>query len=106
MTNTMRNVPKWAQVPKAEYRNLRNELRSTADAASFAFIGVWNLMIEQMEERHALVAKGRRKTELTLAQAVKDMQKTIIQERAKMMEEEAEAESLARAQAFAAAKAS
>lgn len=89
MSNAVRNMPEWARVDQATYRHLRGELKRTCEAAAFDFVGMWNLMIEAMEERHALVARGRRKTELTLAQAVAKMQQDIIKERADIMQEDA-----------------
>jgi hypothetical protein len=99
MANVISNVPEWAKVSKDEYRQLRNELRRTTDAASFDFVQVWNLMIETMEERHALVAKGRRKNDLTLAQAVGKMQQDVIKERADIMQEAVRAQEHAEAMA-------
>lgn len=83
----IRNVPEWARVPQAEYRRIRSDLKRTCDAAAFDFIQVWDLMLDRMEERHALVAKGRRKTELTLAKAAADMQMDVIKERASIEQE-------------------
>lgn len=93
----LKRVPEYVRVSKDEYRQLRRELERTASASAFDFRGVWNLMIDLIEERHALVLAGKRKTELTLTQAVADMQVSVIQERAKMEQEKAlvEAEQVA-----------
>ena len=83
----LKPVPEYVRVSKDEYRQLRRELERTASASAFDFRGVWNLMIDLIEERHALVLAGKRKSELTLKQAVADMQLSIINERAKMEQE-------------------
>lgn len=84
----MRNVPEWARVDKAEYRRLREELRKTSDASSFAFVSVWNLMIEDMEDRYQLHLQGRHRELPTLEWAVTTMQKEMVDERARLMEQQ------------------
>lgn len=87
----LRPLPDYARVSKSEFARLRGELMHTARVAGFDEEGTWNILLRQIEERHDLYLRGRRKTELTLAQAVKKLRKAMIQERASMMREASDA---------------
>lgn len=87
----MRPVPDYARVSKQEYRALRNDLATTCDAVGYDFYAVWNLVIDFIEARHARVLAGTAANEMTLAKAVKSMQKQVIEDRARREQEKAEA---------------
>lgn len=93
-------VPDYARVSKEEYRALRSDLARTCDAAGYNFYDVWNLVIEFIEKRHLRVSMGRAQQDVTLAEAVKSMQRQVIEDRARR---EAEKEN-ARVRSFVAAE--
>lgn len=76
-----KNVPPYARTSGSEYTRLRTELTRTAKAAGYDPDDVWNLMIDEIEKRHANVLRGKAKNELTLAQAVAKVQKEAVKVR-------------------------
>lgn len=90
----MRKVPDFAKVSKQEYTHVRNFVRDKATIAGFDVTGTWNLVISELEKRHANVVKGRAKNELTLQQAAEKVIKAAFEERMKIERERAEAEAV------------
>lgn len=88
MPNTFRNCPRWAHTTKEEYRKIRNFVFHTAHRAGFDETGLWNLVIEKLEKRHANFLRGRAKTDWTLADAADAVCKAAYKERMKMVNEQ------------------
>lgn len=87
---SLRSVPIYARVSNREYVEQRNALRTTARNAGFDFADLWNLMIAEIEKRHANVVKNKAKTELTLAAAVAKVQKEAVKARMEIETERAQ----------------
>lgn len=90
----MRNVPDYAKVDKTTYRKTRDYVMHTARRYGFHEVDMWNLVIEQIEKRHANVIKNKAKHELTLVDAAEKICKEARAERARI-EAEKKAESAA-----------
>lgn len=89
---SMRGVPPYAKVDKATYRKTRDYVMTTARIYGFHEIDMWNLVIEQIEKRHANVIKNKAKNELSLVDAADKICKEAKAERARI---EAEKDSAA-----------
>jgi hypothetical protein len=83
----VKNVPPYARVSKDEYREIRTLVLGQAHLLGFHETDMWNLVIAQIEERHALVLKKRRKNEITLRESAAKVVKAALEERVRIERE-------------------